>query len=80
MKKLNPSDISSMVLNTANPAAQRGSVCLGTPVGTASIWGVAAVRGATSAFGAFNRTKNFSAIWGTCPFRPPLQQTWPGQQ
>jgi hypothetical protein len=79
MKNLNSSDISSMVLNTVNPTALRGSVCLGTPVSTALIWGAAAVRSATSAFGAFNRTKNFSAIWGTCPFRSPLQQTWPGQ-
>ena len=82
MKKLKSSDIFPMVLNTMNHTANKAAVRLAMPVSTSAIWGLDARPGAnsaiwgTSAYIGAGGTQNFSAIWGTCPFRAPLHPTW----
>ncbi len=78
MKNLLSSDINLMVQNTMTNA----SVRLTAPVSTSAIWGLDAFAGrssaiwGTSGIQGVNRAQNFSAIWGTCPFRAPAQQIW----
>lgn len=79
MKNLMSSDINPMVLYTMNNAA---AVRLVEPVSTAVTWGFevyparnSAVWGTSAAQGA-SWIPPSSAIWGTCPFRAPMQQMW----
>jgi hypothetical protein len=82
MKNIISSDISPMVLKTMNNTANNAMVRLAMPVSTSAIWGFAVFTGAesaiwgTSAIGGADRTQNFSAIWGTSPVLPPMQQPW----
>jgi len=78
MKKLESSDIFPMVLNAMNHTADDAAVRLAIPVSTTAIWSLdvrpdanSAIWG-TSAHGGAMGTQNFSAIWGTCPFRAPV--------
>jgi hypothetical protein len=82
MKKLESSDIFPMVLNTMNHTSSDAAVRLAMPVSTSAIRGLEFRPGAnsaiwgTSAYSGASGTQNFSAIWGTCPFRTPLHSTW----
>ena len=82
MKNIISSDISPMVLTTMNNTASNTMVRLAMPVSTSAIWGFGVFTGADSAIwgtlgiGDADRTQNFSAIWGTSPVLPPMQQPW----
>jgi hypothetical protein len=84
MKTLKSSDLNMMVLNTMNNTLNYAAVRLSTPISTSAIWGFDAFPGASSAIwgtlgASAQRTSPSTAIWGTCPFRAPVQQSAAGQ-
>jgi hypothetical protein len=82
MKNLMSSDINPMVLYTMNKAASSAAIRLVVPVTTAVTWGREVFPGGnsavwgTSAARGDSWTPPSSAVWGTCPFRAPMQQNW----
>jgi len=85
MKRLESSDISPMVPNAMNDAA-KNAIRLTMPISTSELWGwVVLPTGNSAIWGTLAgtaRPQNFSAIWGTRPFRDTarlLQLTAPRQ-
>jgi hypothetical protein len=82
MKNLMSSDINPMVLYTMNNVAIGAAIRLDLPVNTVVTWGRdvfpggdSAVWGTSAAQGA-SWIPPSSAVWGTRPFRAPMQQMW----
>ncbi len=71
-----------MVLCAMNNPANSAAVRLAAPVNTAVTWGREAFPGGNSAVWGTSEAQGCgwippsSAVWGTCPFRAPMQEIW----